>query len=289
MDIVTCVINRIGFIEKLVKSLDETLSKPRKLTILDNGSDKDVKGYAEKIGAGYIRNETNKGIYKAYDQAYRATKEKYLAMVHNDIYIFEKNWDKRVLDIIEEVEKKYGKKVGIVGFAGSAGGNKDASRAGFMSNLISFEGSQEAEVHGLRITDHHPAVFLDGSVMICSREMLDKIGGIDTGYKCHHIYDYEMSLASINAGFVNVVVGVKFAHRGGITAISYEAQESFNEWCKDDKELSDYFQQGQTFNPRLMPEQAIMDFNINRFFRKWQNFLPCYMDEQFNLIKGRSY
>jgi len=290
IDIGIAVINRLEFLKKIIKSLEETLSEKRNTIILDNGSKvDDIKGYAESIGANFIRNESNEGIYKGYNQIYKSSKADFVAFLHNDICIFEKDWDKRVLATINDIEKKFKRKVGIIGFAGSRGAGREGARVGFMSNLKEWEGSHSAEVHGRRITDYKPATFLDGSVLICRRELLDKIGGFDEGYKCHHIYDYDISLSSLRARYVNAVVGIEFAHRGGITAISDWAILSFSEWCEKDETLKKYFADNMQYNPKLTQEQAIIDFNTQRFFKKWAGFIPCFMNDNFHLIKGRSH
>ena len=292
MDIGIAVINRMDLLTSCIKSIEDTTGFDYRLTLLDNASSDEagMRVFAETKNMQYIRNQRNLGIYASYNQIYKATHNDWVAFMHNDVIIHEKNWDIRVMQSIKEIEKAFGKRIGIVGFAGSRGGDIIGARMDFMSNLRAFEGSHGAELHGRRMTICEPAIFLDGAVLICRREMLDKVSGFDERYMCHHIYDYDISMESIAAGYCNMVVGIDFSHRGGETACNNEGQLSFDWWAENNENLRGFIEQQKVWRPEITAEQAIMDYNINRFRFKWSHkLLPCTTDCGYNYIKGRVY
>ena len=253
------------------------------IIILDNGSTEDIRGIAEMNRAKYVRNERNEGLIGPYNQLIEAAGEcEWLALIHNDIVIHEKDWVARVLDTVDEIEGELGRKtnVGIVGFAGSRGAGPIGERIGFASNLRDV-----AEFHGRREPDWMPAAILDGAVLICRSEMLRKVGGFDRAYKFHHLYDYDISMTSLSAGYRNIVVGVDFTHRGGITACQGDAQASFALVVAEDPELAAHLVKLRETNSGTTPEMAIMDYNIQVFRRKWchSGMLPIYFDQDFRV------
>lgn len=244
-------INQVETLQRFFKSYDETIGESHEIILLDNGSDASMIEFAKtRPDMIYIRNEQNVGLYKAYNQIIKASTGDWIAIFHNDIIIHEKDWDLRVKRIIETLEG-FGRKIGIAGFAGGSGLGADGARLGFASNLRDV-----AEQHGRRLPDFMPAVVLDGCALIMNKEMLKAVGGFDEAYIMHHIYDYDISIASIVAGYYNLVIGIDFTHQGGVTACGGDAQTQFN---------------------NMGGEQGIMDNNIKRWHEKWAGKFPVYI------------
>ena len=263
ISIAVTTINQIETLQRFLASYDETITQKHELILLDNGSDASMIEFAKtRPDMIYIRNEANVGLYKAYNQIIEASTSDYIAIFHNDIIIHEKGWDARIKTIVEMLEG-FGRKIGIVGFAGGSGLGSDGARLGFASNLRDV-----AELHGRRLLDFMPAVVLDGCALIMNKEMLKAVGGFDEAYKFHHIYDYSISIQSILAGYFNIVIGIDFTHQGGVTACGGDAQKQFNE---------------------MGGEQEIMDFNMKRWHDLYDKYLPVYISSGWNLeMKSQS-
>lgn len=268
MTIAVTTINQIETLKRFLDSIADTVVESTELILLDNGStDPEIKNHAELIKLviensnpamtfKYIRNDINVGLYKAYNQIAEASSGDWVAIFHNDIILHEYGWDKRVRTIVETLEG-FGRKIGIVGFVGGTGLAQDGARVGMASNLRDV-----AEIHGRRMTDFMPAIVLDGCALIMNKKMLADVGGFDEQYIMHHIYDYDISLASIEAGYVNLVIGIDITHQGGVTACGGDAQTQFN---------------------NMGGEQSIMENNIKRWHEKWAGKFPVRITEGWNI------
>jgi len=263
--IATTAFNQGETLKRLLTSLYETTYDLMDMIVLDNGSSEKLEFTVPPRPRGYtmrtLRNEKNLGLYRAYNQIVEAATGDWVAIFHNDVIIHEKGWDTQIKKIVNTLES-FGRKIGIVGFAGGAGLGTDGARLGFASNLRGV-----AENHGRRIEDFMPAAVLDGCVLILNKKMLANVGGFDEKYIMHHIYDYDISMASIMAGYTNLVVGVDFTHQGGVTA------------CAGDFQI-----QAQA----LGGEQFIMDSNIQRWREKWLKYMPVTVGDNWRVKIGNN-
>jgi GT2 family glycosyltransferase len=154
-------------------------------------------------------------VLEAYQIAYEDSTEPVIAYIHDDVMIYEPNWDVRVLKEFEDPT------VGLVGFGGAWGHGEpwmyqrpfevpSLVRKGFMSN------QRTAERDGSRMTGERDVAVLDGFAMFVRRELLDKIGGWPQegpiGYLC---YDYFLSCVARRHGYRIRLVGVNCQHLGG--------------------------------------------------------------------------
>ena len=103
----------------------------------------------------YIRNEENLGMVKTLQQAYENCETEILVITHNDVYIYEKDWDQRVLNYFKNMPDLGG--VGLFGVQGCGPiGERiqDAppNTAAGLSNML------EANIHGRKMEhDYMPA------------------------------------------------------------------------------------------------------------------------------------
>jgi GT2 family glycosyltransferase len=93
---------------------------------------------------------------------------------------------------------------------------------------------------------------VDGLCFVMKRELLEKIGGLDESYGYMHCYDLDLSLASIQAGYRNVVVKVEAIHlgNGGRT----RTMKGYKEIVRDD--------------------YGLLKKNCRILSRKWARMLP---------------
>jgi len=246
--------------------------------IIDNGSTDPVEEFVRRFlkpkRLKYIRNEENIGLVKTMQQAYENCETEILAISHNDVFIYEKDWDKRVLSYFKEIPK-----LGAASFFGAQGCGPRGERiqdipmylppttmAG-MSNLL------EGELHGFILEkEWHPCAIFDGLIMIFSMEMLKKGNGFDQRYYYHHIYDRDASLESIRRGYNNIVVNVPCHHLCGLTANRSEYQS----WV--DKKVN---------KQNFTGDKWTHDTNSDLFEQKWKDVLPIYVNDDFSLRKGK--
>lgn len=177
----------------------------------------------------YVHLVKNRRIMEAYQQAFLHTKQDIIALIHDDVEVFEKGWDTRVLHEFDDPT------VGCVGFAGARRhGRPDLysspydlpqlGRFGFMSNL------RTAEEHGARFKGACDVAVLDGLAMFVRRSVLEKCGGwpVETpiNYFC---YDYWLCCEVRRQGFRIRLVGVDCNHIGGRTALMSALPDSHAE------------------------------------------------------------
>jgi len=245
-------------------------SKTTEWMIIDNGSTDPVEEFMRKYlkpkRLNYIRNQENLGLVKTYQQIYENCQTDILAILHNDVFVYEKNWDKRVISKFEEIPD-----LGGIGFFGAQGCGPIGERvqkvqhSGQMSGLSNM---LEAEVHGLRMTEEYkPAAIFDGFAMIFRMEMLKKAGGIDQRYHYHHIYDRDIPLTSLSLGYKNIILNVPCHHWSGMTANRPEYQN----WIAQ-----------KLARPVGKADKWTHDTNSHLFAAKWKDCLPLYVNDDFS-------
>lgn len=247
--------------------------------VVDNGSTEPVEKFIvdtlqpERIN--YIRNQQNLGLVKTYQQIYESCETEVLVITHSDVYIYQKDWDRVILKYFEDIPD-----LGAVGLFGAQGCGPMGERvqdiphygvpAGF-SNMI------EAELHGFRLDKPwRPAAIFDGFFMAFRMEMLKKVGGFDQRYMFHHLYDRDVCLESIRAGYKNIVVDIPSHHMSGLTANRGEYQEWINNQTsgiRGDVESGDKFTH---------------DHNSELFAQKWHGCLPLYIEDDFTFREATS-
>lgn len=234
-----------------------TQAKRAQLLVVDNGSVDGSKEWVERYilpqfhSGRVIRNEKNAGVFRAMNQLWAETQTPILAALHNDLYVTEPGWDDRVRQAFAEEPR-----LGVAGFCGARGLAANGLRYDVWSNML------EAEIHGSRGWGRLWVSVLDGMALIMRRSMLDAVGGFDEGYVLHHRYDYDICLASLNAGFQNMLIGVACHHQSGLTASSPE-------YLKQAAEAAGVHEG--------MGDLTVHNANHDRYFAKWRHLFPRYV------------
>jgi len=179
---------------------------------IDNGSDVPF----EMKGVKVIRNEKGTGVYPTFKQGFDVATGDVVAFLHSDVVIWEKGWDKR---IVEEFEKD--RNLGMIGFVGSSeidymGGRGLGTASNFMGRTLDKWTGSPAEVHGKRITNAMPSCVVDGCVMIIRRQAWNEIG-VKGNFPPHHFYDRLISTQLIEKNWKIITLGIEFDHFNGQT------------------------------------------------------------------------
>ncbi len=269
------IFNQLNETKSVLGNLRHMTSDDTEWLFIDNGStdpvEEFVTQYLKPKRMNYIRNEENIGLLKTMQQAYENCNTDLLAIIHNDVMIYEKDWDKRVAKLFEEIDK-----LGGVGFFGSQGCGpigeriQDVPNAGTMAGISNM---LEAELHGMRMDQEwKPVAIFDGLAMIFSMEMLKKGNGFDQRYQYHHLYDRASALQSLALGYKNVVINVPCHHLSGITANRAEYQA----WI--DKKVG---------SSNFTGDKYTHDENSRRFANIWKEALPLYVENDFSFRTGQ--
>jgi len=224
------------------------------LVVINNASTDDSVAFLERFIFPHfpdhklINNPENVGVLKSMNQCVKESNGDVIAILHNDLYVFEYGWNNRVLQQFEQISK-----LGLMGFLGAKGCGNTGGRMNTLSNML------EAEIHGTRETGQQKVVLFDGLSLIGRRTMFEKVGGFDEGYTYHHFYDRDISLASHYSGFENWMIGVLCHHKNGITANRPEYQA----WIE--KKLGTTGYTGDITSYRASEKH---------FIEKWSKYLP---------------
>jgi len=176
------------------------------------------------------------GVLPAYEKAFQKRKgNKIQAYLHDDVVIYEGDWDLRVTEAFEDQQ------VGVVGFGGAlCHGSPELYKTPYnlqqLGRSYYFSNVDDAEEHGTRFDGVMEVAVLDGFALIVRRELLEKMGGWQPDkWPPHHIYDYRCCCEAHRRGYKVMLVGVRCHHLGGRTA----TRADYQEWCKTTKWGSD--------------------------------------------------
>ena len=170
------------------------------IIIVDNAStDETPQVLSKEKDIVYIRNTENIGISKAYNNGARVARNNSLSFMHNDVFIYEKDWAAKIQDVITKTPQ-----VGIVGLYGAKAIRKDGS---FRGKTIVHS---KKDAPRIRKSLEKVAV-VDGLLMAMRREVFEGIGGFSEVFSTHY-YDKDISLRSLKNHFSNYVVNIPFEH-----------------------------------------------------------------------------
>ena len=270
------ILNCLRYAMPMFGCLKYTTSEESEWLILDNGSTENVEKYITEYARpkrlNYVRNEDNPGLITNNNDALRRCETELLCLLHNDCFIYEKNWDQRIISYFEQMPD-----LGIAGFFGAQGCMPNGGRIQYPSKLGSagFSNMLEAEIHGMRMGPDmpwRPAAIFDSFCMVFRVKMLKECGGFDTRYQYHHFYDRDTGLESIRHGYKNIVVNVPCHHGGGYTSET----PAYREWL-------------MKIIGKPVEDLAFHDANMAKFTEKWMaiDALPLYVNDDFSLRRGR--
>jgi len=266
--------NKLYETKGIMALLKQNTSEDTEWMIIDNNSDDNVEWFFRTVlkpkKLNFIKNEKNIGLVKTYQQIIDLCETEYLAILHSDVFIYEKDWDQRAIKKFEEIDK-----LGMIGFFGAQGCDSDAGRiqdVEYYGQMAGWSNMLEAEIHGLRAKEEYlPAAVFDGFALIFNMKMLKESAGIDQNYFYHHIYDRELSLISLALGYKNIILNVPCHHVGGLST----GDPRHLPWLR--KELN--------FPDNQNPDAFLHDKNTIYFLQKWEACLPFYVEKDFSFRK----
>lgn len=239
LSIIIPVISQPGETKLCLDLLLQNSETNPEIIIIDNGGkEKFADNFPELLGkVKLIRHEENIGLLSSVKEGIKQASNDIVMFTHNDVYIYDKGWDTRVLD-----EFKKDEHLGLLSFCGGTGLAPGGGRIGFSSNMQGRSHTlhtgeeinlSNAKVHGRKMNDYEvmDSAVVDGCVMILDKKVVEKCGGIyqmTEGLTEHHFYDKQISVEIILNGFRVKTLGIPFDHQGGVTSIRGE----FMDWAK---------------------------------------------------------
>jgi hypothetical protein len=172
---------------------------------------------------------SDRDVMPSFQDAYESTKAPVLAYIHDDLEIYEKGWDHRVLRQFLDGS------VGLVGIAGALGHCSPSlytteyripnlARQSFLSNL------RDAERHGARFVGETDVAVVDGMALFVRRDILDRWGGwpVDKPYG-YWLYSEALCCETRRQGYRIRLVGIDALHLGGKSSGHIAASPTYEE------------------------------------------------------------
>ena len=265
MRMTVCVpfMGHLDELKGVVGQLMHMTNKTTEFLFINNGTDglfEWLRRYFPHDDWHYSKSPDNLGMVKTMQYAYEMCETEILAIIHNDVFIYEKEWDQRVLRYFKEDEE-----LGVAGFFGAEYIGVGADRSYCWSNML------EADHHGVRLVGPGSlaVAVLDGFCLVFRMDMLKKAGGFDQRYHYHHIYDKAACLQSLALGYRNIVVNIPCHHMSGITA----ERPQYQEWINREVGMN-------------QADQWTHDENHKLFKEIWDPVLPLRVNWDFSYAIG---
>jgi len=282
--------NQLNDVKGIIGLLKHVTSPAVEWLIIDNGSTDPVEDFfyhtLKPKRLEYVKNGSNLGMVATYNQIFSLTQTDLVAVLHNDVFVYEKNWDKRVVKQFETIDK-----LGSLGFFGAQGVGtigeriQDPEMPGQMAGISHM---LEAAQHGIDMQqDYRPCAILDGLAMVFNMKMIKEAGGLDTRYHYHHLYDRELPLMALSLGYKNIVLNVPCHHQSGVTANRPEYQAWINEKVREIKGPAPRIP--SVVEGEVGGDQWTHEENSRLFAEKWQGCLPLYVESDFSFRQGKHF
>ncbi len=246
LSVVIPVMNQHPMFRAVFGQLLNASSPETEFIIIDNGSNIPLEGCISVDGKllstfadrkiRVIRNEKSIGVYPTFDQGMKAATGDIVAFFHSDLIVWEKDWDKRVIQQFDITPP-----LGLIGFIGSNeidsnGGRGGGTTSQFMGlSLGSPEGSwsgSPASAHGMTNAGYTRGAVVDGCAMILRRSAWDAIG-VKADFPLHHFYDRLISCQMLEKGFHVGILGIACDHISGQTVNQEPSYTDIaREWCE---------------------------------------------------------
>ena len=100
LSIITLSYDSLNYTKAFVKSIRKNTTLSYELIIVDNGSEPDTQRWVEENSDQSIIFQENQGFSKGFNEGVKLAQGKYVMMANNDTE-FPPDWDKKLVDIIE--------------------------------------------------------------------------------------------------------------------------------------------------------------------------------------------
>ncbi len=216
VDYIVVVKNQFDFTKKCIESIFRCAEKYFHLIVVDNASNDATPEYLSKIEqrefanskVTVVRNSKNEGYAVGLNQGLEHSSSAYVVLCNNDIEFF----PDAVNEMIRIAQAQ--KEIGLV--------NPNSNEFGLLGiyDKIAIDAGK-----GTRIERCHTS----GFCVLVKREVIQKIGGIDTDFSPAYFEDMDLAERAKRAGFICVMAyGAYVHHYGTRTFLPVEKQAAWN-------------------------------------------------------------
>lgn len=221
--------------EVVLRYLTNATSPDTEIVVVDCGSE---PPFPEHWGDRLIRYEENPGgnaiFHRALTDHWWEEVPEFLAFIHCDVIIHERDWDQRVVAAFDADPK-----LNLIGFAGSneidnLGGRGGGTALNFKGAFVPGLGqASPSSHHGEEITGLRPAAVVDHLAMIFRRSELEQLTPQEGNYAPEHFYDRILSCEVLERGGHIGVLGISIDHFSGGTGPGAPKAEALRErWLR---------------------------------------------------------
>lgn len=259
-----------------------------RVVVIDNGSEKPYTCCKTMNGRKIelIRNENNIGFYRPLLQLFEKYEDEVIGIMHNDLMLYEKGWDRRMLMAFEEDPQ-----LGLIGLCGSKEVDERGGRGAYtVCNFMGREvpvGDQiwkgQDPSAGRRIDGIEPAIVLDSLFMLFRRGVIPHLEhSIDdwNDITLAHFYDRIWPIRTIEAGYHVVTMGSDNDHIGGLTTTGSERYRNDCIKWLEDRNI-----------PYDNPETSMYLVAEERYLREYRDekhFLPAIIIDENHTVRHLS-
>jgi glycosyltransferase involved in cell wall biosynthesis len=284
ISIVMPFINRADLAREALTQVAEYASADAQIIAYNNGCEDIVEAFNVYPNEGHhqevclYEERNNRGIIHVLKKCAQLANHDIICFMHNDILVWEKNFDKRIEEAFDKDHK-----LGLAGFVGGAGVHENGRRIEVMSNMQGIRWGKcdchniAAEHHGNVMTGFAYASVLDACVLIFRKytfwDLEERTDALSDKRPPNHWYDRNIPLHLIRMGYRVGIIGVPFDHYSANTA---DQTTSFNVATKEWLEKNNI--------PIDRNNLDAIAYHVGReeFEKQWGPYLPCTVDVEGN-------
>jgi len=197
VSIVILTWNKLDITKKCLKYLEKnTENENLEIIIVDNGSKDGTQQFLKELESSnpnkykIILNSANLGYAKGVNQGIKISTGRYILLLNNDIYVL-KNWLNPMINILEEKEQ-----VAIVGAKLIYPKTSRVQHAGivFLRKIEPLHIYKNCSLKDPKINKFRFVDGVTGACMLIKREIFEKIGLFDEGFKPIYFEDTDFCL-----------------------------------------------------------------------------------------------
>jgi hypothetical protein len=215
------------------------------LIVMDNASEPQYEhswGYKENVGYFYPL----KTLYQNY-------KDPVIGLMHNDLFIYDKEWPIKVLQCFEENPK-----LGILGFAGYEDFDSEFEGVGLHANFVAGSFKKNAFK---KIEKYEDGLAYVDSLFMAFRSSLIPEFNINGDILPYYWYEKIWALIAMEKGYTVGALGVPIKHLGGQTFLKEDSHVRWAlDFCRGNKIYTD------------VPDRTLYKEGLHRFL--------SYIDEK---------